>query len=67
MSDYLTPAQVRTEFHIPERTQERRRYEGTGPKFVKAGRRILYRRADIEAWLAANTFTSTSEAAEHGQ
>jgi predicted DNA-binding transcriptional regulator AlpA len=52
---------------LPERTQERRRYEGTGPKFVKAGRRVLYKRSDIEDWFAANTFSSTSEAAERGQ
>lgn len=67
MSDYLTPSQVRAEYHLPERTQERRRYEGTGPKFVKAGRRVLYKRSDIEDWFAANTFSSTSEAAERGQ
>ena len=27
------------------------RHRGTGPSFVKAGRRVLYRRSALEAWL----------------
>ena len=38
------------------------RVKGLGPKFIKAGRRVLYDPADIEAWKAANRFQSTSEA-----
>jgi DNA-binding transcriptional MerR regulator len=30
------------------------RSQGRGPKFVKAGRRVLYRLADLEAYLDAN-------------
>jgi len=44
-----------------ERTLERHRIAGTGPKFVRLGRRIVYRRADLEAWADENTFCSTSE------
>ncbi len=39
------------------------RLTGRGPKFVRVGRLIRYRRSDFEAWLDANTRTSTSEAA----
>jgi predicted DNA-binding transcriptional regulator AlpA len=28
--------------------------EGTGPSFIKIGRSVRYRRADVEAWLAAH-------------
>jgi hypothetical protein len=44
------------------RTSERRRQEGTGPDFVKVGKRVLYRLSDVEDWIRRNTFTSTAEA-----
>ncbi|MET8795362.1 helix-turn-helix domain-containing protein [Nocardia sp. NPDC004568] len=31
------------------------RYRGTGPDYVKRGRRVFYRPADIAAYLEANT------------
>ncbi len=47
-------------------TLERMALDGSGPKFSKIGSkkkraRVVYRRSDIEAWLAANRFGSTSE------
>jgi predicted DNA-binding transcriptional regulator AlpA len=27
--------------------------EGTGPRFGKLGRRVVYRRGDVEAWIEA--------------
>jgi excisionase family DNA binding protein len=59
---YLTQREAAEVLRLSERTLERHRLAGSGPAFVKAGRRVLYRRADIEAWAAANTFRSTSEA-----
>jgi hypothetical protein len=41
----------------------RMRLEGGGPPYVKIGRSILYRREDLEAWLAAHIRHSTSEIA----
>ena len=38
------------------------RCEGTGPRFVKVGRLVRYNRADIEKWVLARTFESTSRA-----
>ena len=35
-------------------------YRGVGPTYVKAGRRVLYRRSDLEAWLRANTIEPTA-------
>ena len=45
-----------------ERTLERWRLEGTGPEFVKAGRKVLYTDSALEAWVNARTFRSTAEA-----
>lgn len=48
---------------VSDGTLENWRTAGIGPKFIKAGRRVLYDPADIEAWKEANRFQSTSEAA----
>lgn len=37
------------------------RCTGTGPTYIKIGRRVLYRISDIDAWIAARTRRSTSE------
>lgn len=60
---YLTQKEAAYVLRLSERTLERHRLTGTGPKFVKAGRRVLYRVSDVEAWLNSRTFASTSEAA----
>jgi hypothetical protein len=39
------------------------RLAGGGPPYVKIGRSVLYRREDLEAWLATHSRRSTSEAA----
>ena len=60
--DLLTQRQTAELTRLSGRTLERHRLAGTGPKFVRLGRRILYRRDDIEAWIADCTCSSTSEA-----
>lgn len=44
-----------------QRTLEGWRLRGGGPAFIKAGSRVVYRRADLDAWLAANRRLSTSD------
>jgi predicted DNA-binding transcriptional regulator AlpA len=59
---YLAQREVARILKLAIRTLERHRRNGTGPRFIRAGRRILYRPCEIEAWLAARTFVSTAEA-----
>lgn len=59
---YLTQREVSALLRISPRTLERHRLNGTGPAYIKLGRRVVYRREAIEAWAAVNTFTSTSAA-----
>ncbi|WP_201408326.1 helix-turn-helix transcriptional regulator [Mycobacterium paraintracellulare] len=33
------------------------RHKGTGPRYVKLGRKVYYRRGDLQAWIEANVFT----------
>ena len=47
--------------HLSERTLERFRVSGTGPKFVRLGRSIRYRLTDIEAFITTGVVGSTSE------
>ncbi len=58
----LEPAEVAESLRIPEKTLAQWRYLGKGPRFVKVGRFIRYRLVDIEAWLAAQSRSSTRSA-----
>ena len=47
---------------ISQRTLQRWRLEGFGPKFLKLGRLVRYRRSDLDRWVDAQLRTSTSQA-----
>lgn len=38
---------------FPEKTLANWRSQGSGPKFLKIGRHVRYRSADVEAWLSS--------------
>jgi len=57
----LSARQAAALLHLSERTLERFRVSGTGPKFVRLGRSIRYRLTDIEAFIASGIVGSTSE------
>ena len=62
---YLTQAEAADYLRLSSRTLERHRVTGSGPFFCRLGTRggrIVYARAELEAWAAARTFASTSEA-----
>ncbi|KAB7738422.1 helix-turn-helix domain-containing protein [Parvibaculum sedimenti] len=60
MNPILTVNDAADVLRVHIRTLERWRQTGEGPRYVKMGRRVGYRRADLEAWLDANATTSTS-------
>lgn len=47
--------------NISPSTLAKMRLSGTSPRYVKLGRRVAYRPADLEAWVEAQSFSSTSE------
>jgi hypothetical protein len=59
----LTQREAAELLRVTERTLERLRISGTGPKFMRLGKTkaIRYRPADLESWLATKIVTSTSE------
>lgn len=62
MHDLLNTKDAAPRAGVSPGTLENWRTQGVGPKFIKAGKRVLYDPADIEAWKEANRFQSTSEA-----
>jgi hypothetical protein len=56
-----TPAEVARFLHVTEGALSQDRYRGTGPRFIKHGRRVLYRWQDVYAYLDANTRQRTDD------
>ena len=55
--EFLTDAQVAELLNITSRTTLRWRRDGDGPPFVRIGPRcVRYKRSDLDAWIAAQTF-----------
>jgi hypothetical protein len=61
-SPYLDTSQAAAYVRTSTRTLERLRLVGGGPKYAKAGRKVLYRKDWLDDWIESRTFTSTSEA-----
>lgn len=58
--DELLPApDVSAEIHVPEPTLAQWRHRGEGPKFLKLGGHVRYRRSDLDAWLESCARSST--------
>jgi Helix-turn-helix domain len=61
MTSLLNQRDAAAVLRLSERTLERLRLTGGGPVYVKAGRRVLYREPDLQAWIASRVRGSTSE------
>ena len=58
----LSVAELAAALQVSRRTLDRCRARGEGPAFEKVDGRIVYARADVEAWLASGRRVSTSDA-----
>jgi excisionase family DNA binding protein len=47
----LTEREASEYLRVAPRTLQRWRQLGRGPRFVRAGRRVLYRKHDLDDWL----------------
>jgi excisionase family DNA binding protein len=47
----LTEREAAEYLRVAPRTLQRWRQLGRGPRFVRAGRRVLYRQRDLDDWL----------------
>jgi len=57
--EYLVTKRVSEEYGIPESTLRYYRHCSTGPASFRMGRRVVYRRAEIEKWISAQEAAST--------
>jgi hypothetical protein len=53
LSDFLTKDELAAELGRNPRTLDRWELLGTGPPRTHVGRKVLYRRASVQKWLAA--------------
>jgi hypothetical protein len=62
LGEYIDEDGLWERFLIPPRTAQRWRASGGGPAFVRLGRRrVVYRVADVERWLAERTYSSIAD------
>lgn len=57
----LTTKEVAAYLRVSKSYLDKLRVYGGGPKFLRFGRKILYRKADLDFWAAGRCFASTSE------
>jgi predicted DNA-binding transcriptional regulator AlpA len=58
----LTTEQASTVVGLAPSTLAKLRLNGNGPTYCKLGRRVVYRRADLETWLQARATRDTTDA-----
>jgi predicted DNA-binding transcriptional regulator AlpA len=63
METLVTQREAAAVLRLSERTLERYRTSGLGPKFCRMHRSIRYRQSDLEAWIASRVVASTSQRA----
>jgi hypothetical protein len=59
--DTALPKQVAMALGTSEAGLAQMRYRGNGPKFIKRGRRVLYRWSDVRNYLEQNTVQRTDD------
>lgn len=50
-ASFFTPEQLADHLGVPLNTVYTWRYRRTGPRGIKIGKHVRYRRSDVEAWL----------------
>jgi hypothetical protein len=58
LSEFLTAEQLAAELRRNPRTLDRCRRLGEGPPVTKLGRRTIYRRTSVQAWIRAREQTA---------
>jgi predicted DNA-binding transcriptional regulator AlpA len=59
---YLSEREFSERYLVSQRTAQRMRVTGEGPKWVRLGaRKIAYRLSDIEAWTQERTFAHRAQ------
>ena len=57
----LTPQEAAADLRVSKSYLDKLRVYGGGPQFLRFGRKVLYRKSDLNFWAAQHRFKSTSE------
>jgi len=60
-TELLTTSETATFLRLKPQTLRMWRYRGGGPRYLKIGNRVIYRRKDVNRWLAERVRQSTSD------
>jgi predicted DNA-binding transcriptional regulator AlpA len=60
-TEYLTQQQAAERLKLSQSTLEKFRCTGTGPAYLKIGRRVTYLARDLDSWAESKRCNSTSE------
>ena len=58
---FLTPKQAAAYLRVSKSYLDKLRVYGGSPKFLRFGRKILYRKTELDLWASERCFGSTSE------
>ena len=59
--DTALPSEVAAALGTTEAGLSQMRFRGTGPRYCKVGRRVMYRWSDVRAYLDANVMQRTDD------
>jgi len=51
VTELITTDELSAMLHTPYKKLEFWRSHGKGPRYARIGKRVLYRKSDVEAWL----------------
>lgn len=61
-NELLLAAEVAPWLHQSVQALAQMRYRGTGPRYIKvSARKVLYRKADVDAWIESRSTTQTGQ------
>jgi len=63
----LSTGDAAAHLNLSKSTLAKMRLSGVGPLYSKLGRRVVYRMADLNAWVVSHTHSSTSEYLQYGE
>ena len=58
----MTSKEAGTYLRTSDAVLQQWRYLGKGPKYYKLGRKVLYKRADLDAWVESQAVTPGASA-----
>lgn len=62
IDELMTPAELAQMLGITTGALANNRSAGKGPRYTKLGKKVFYRRTDVQAWIDGNVRQSTCEA-----